>query len=178
MSAPAALLVDVASEVTVWARDMLRPGAAVVLDTETTDLPGAVCELAVIDAATGAILLDTLINPCAAMHPGARAVHGIADNELASAPRWPQVLPRLRRITAGRRLLAYNAAFDADVITADCLRYGLSAAPFTDPARWSCVMAYRARWLRSDRPTALGSGHRALSDAHAARQVLLQIAAA
>lgn len=32
-----------------WARDMLAPDRAVVIDCETTDLPGAICEVAVVD---------------------------------------------------------------------------------------------------------------------------------
>ena len=32
-----------------WARTMLSPHRAVVIDCETTDLPGAICEVAVVD---------------------------------------------------------------------------------------------------------------------------------
>lgn len=76
-----------------WARAMRVPGAAVVLDTETTDLPGAVCELAVVDAATGATLIDTLVKPQTPITLGAHWVHGISDADLVDAPPWPQVLP-------------------------------------------------------------------------------------
>ena len=42
-----------------WARTMLSPHRAVVIDCETTDLPGALCEIAVVDT-SGQILLTTL----------------------------------------------------------------------------------------------------------------------
>ncbi|MGA4800511.1 hypothetical protein [Streptomyces lavendulocolor] len=45
--------------ITRRARQLLEPGAAVVLDTETTDLYGQTIELAVVDAATGKVLQDT-----------------------------------------------------------------------------------------------------------------------
>ena len=75
-----------------WARAMRTPGAAVILDTETTDLDGYVVEVAVLDAATGAVLLDTLVNPGCPVQPAARWVHGIDDDQLAGAPPLAEVL--------------------------------------------------------------------------------------
>lgn len=46
-----------------WAQQMLEPGIACILDCETTDLDGAIIELAIIDAATGNTLFDSLIDP-------------------------------------------------------------------------------------------------------------------
>src|SRR5699024_3788327 len=80
------------------ARRTREPGAAVVLDTETTGLgpEAAVIEVAALDAATGEVLLDTLVNPDGdQVEPAAAAVHGITEAELARAPTWPQVWPRL-----------------------------------------------------------------------------------
>jgi len=48
---------------------MLSPGRAVVIDCKTTDLTGAVCEIAVVDTC-GQILLSTLINPFCADRSG------------------------------------------------------------------------------------------------------------
>lgn len=65
-----------------------------MLDTETTGLRGVIIEVAVIDAYDGRVLLDTLVHPEGlGVEPGARAVHGIPDVELADAPTWEQVLP-------------------------------------------------------------------------------------
>lgn len=50
-------------------------GAAIV-DVETTDLEGRVCEIAIIDTA-GRTLLDTLVNPEIPICAEAIAVHGI-----------------------------------------------------------------------------------------------------
>lgn len=160
-----------------WARAMLEPGAAVLLDTETTDLFGAVVELAVIDAHTGATLLDTLINPGIAIEPGAQSIHGITAADLTNAPTWPQVLPDLLQATAGRQILCYNADYDQAVITDDTRRAGLDLAHLADPDRWGCVMLARSDWTRSRWWLPLGAGHRALGDARAARDVLLGMTA-
>ena len=92
-----------------WARAMRVPGAAVILDTETTDLDGYVVEVAVVDAGTGETLLDSLVNPGCPIQDEARWVHGISDADVADAPHWAEVLPMLLAVTEGRTILAYNA---------------------------------------------------------------------
>jgi len=158
-----------------WAQAMLKPGAAVIMDTETTDLHGAICELAVIDAATGQVLLNTLVNPGRPITTEASWVHGISDADVASAPTWPQVLPRLLAVTQGRTVLAYNAEYDAGVIAADTARHGLGLGHLGEDGRWACVMNRRSEWARAWRWLPLGGGHRALGDAQVARRVLREM---
>lgn len=160
------------------ARADLEPGAAVVLDTETTDLDGVVVEIAVIDAATGQVLLDTLVNPDGVpVEPGARAVHGISDEELAAAPRWADVAPDFLAAVNGRRILAYNASFDHARVRATHAHAGLPTGQLPPFSRWDCLMEAQTTWLRIGRWLRLGGGHRARGDAEAARQVLLRLAA-
>jgi DNA polymerase III epsilon subunit-like protein len=161
-----------------WARAMLEPGAAVILDTETTDLHGAICELAVIDAASGQVLLNTLVNPGRPITDEARWIHGIGDADVADAPAWPQVLPQLLAVTEGRTVLAYNAEYDAGVIAADTARHGLRTGHLGEEGRWACVMDRRSEWARAWRWLPLGGGHRALGDAKVAREVLREMAEA
>ncbi|GGN40883.1 hypothetical protein [Streptomyces fuscichromogenes] len=61
-------------KVTRTARELLQPDAAVILDTETTDLDGQTIEVAVIDAATGKKLMDTLVRPTEPISDGARSL--------------------------------------------------------------------------------------------------------
>src|SRR5664279_4813752 len=61
-----------------WARTMLKPHHAVVIDCETTDLPGAICEVAVVDT-RGRSLLSTLVNPRRPISAAATRVHNITD---------------------------------------------------------------------------------------------------
>lgn len=176
--ARSARLSTAVGEVINWARACLRPGAAVVLDTETTDLDGVVIELAAVDACTGQVLLDTLVNPGdVPVSAGARAVHGISDDELVLAPSWAAILPAFLAVTAGRRILAYNAAFDADAIAATHQQAGLDPAILPSRGRWDCVMNARSIWARTGYRLPLGGGHRARGDALDARTVLHAIAA-
>ncbi|AXX29418.1 3'-5' exonuclease [Actinosynnema pretiosum subsp. pretiosum] len=162
-----------------WARDMLEPGRAVVLDTETTGLgeDDVVVEVAVIDAHTGRVLLDTLVNPGdVKVGAGARAVHGITDEQLAQAPGWDRVLPKLRRMTKGKTVLAYNAEFDRRMVVNTSARHGLRPLHLGQSTTWGCVMNRHSAWMCTQRWQALGGGHRALGDCRSAREVLISIA--
>lgn len=160
-----------------WAWEMLRPNRAVVFDCETCDLDTAILEVAVIDAATGAVLLDTLVDPGdVSIHPAAAAVHGIDTDQLVGAPMWPDVVPDLMAVTRGRQILAYNARFDSSRVLYDCHRYGLDPAHLAHPHTWGCVMRARSQAEGIEDNIRLGGAHRARGDAEAARAVLQAIA--
>src|SRR3954452_19611018 len=80
----------------IWARGMLSPHRAVVIDCETTDLLGAICEVAVVDT-KGRILLNTLVNPCQPISPDATRVHNITDRMVAGASGFPDALSDVLR---------------------------------------------------------------------------------
>jgi DNA polymerase III epsilon subunit-like protein len=171
-------------EVTRWARAMLEPGVAVILDTETVGsdtmsrvLPTSACEVAVIDACTGETLLNTLVNPKTPISQGAFKLHRISDADVANAPTWPAVLPEVLRVTAGRKILAYGSDFDLGVIRLDSDRYHLDPGHLGDEANWNCVMTRRSEWLRARKWLRLGGGHRALGDCLKARDILLEFTA-
>jgi DNA polymerase III subunit epsilon len=161
-------------EVRTWAQEMITPGAAVIVDVETTDLDGAVIEVAVIDASSGDVLLDTLVDSGPVrIAPEAAAVHGISALDLLYAPQWCDVARQMCAAVSGRVILAYNADFDHGRITADCRRVNV-VCDMTDRGRWQCVMA--ARSVATGTRLRLAGGHRALSDVHATRSVLLGLA--
>jgi DNA polymerase III epsilon subunit-like protein len=162
-----------------FARAMLEPGRAIILDTETTDLYGAICEIAVIDAATGATLLDTLVNPGVPIEPGAFAVHGITDADVTAAgvPDWGSVYRRLLRVTKDRTMLAYNAGYDRSVIVADCARAGIARTRLDQAEHWADVMLPRADHAHTRRWLPNAGGHRALADVAQTRQHLLRMTA-
>lgn len=137
-----------------------KPGIAVIIDTETTDLDGQIVELAVIDAHNGQILFDTLINPRTPIAPQATAVHGITDAMVSNAPDWSTIWPTLAGLLHNRTILAWNATFDAERIDAECRRHHI-----TPPAwDWHCLMRHAAR-QHNTRWQRLNGGHRALGDA-------------
>lgn len=160
------------------ARACLEPGAAVICDFETTDLGGVAIEVAIIDACTGATLLNTLISPDGVhVEDGARAVHGITDAELTDAPCWRDVAPKFLAAAAGKMILAYNAQFDSDTAAITHEHAGLPAGQLPPRRQWWCLMEALSTWHRVGQWYPLGGRHRALGDTGAARQVLQQLAA-
>lgn len=107
------------------------------LDTETTGLSedAEVIEIAILDG-QGAILLEELVKPVGLVEEGARAVHGITDDELVSAPGWPEVAPAVSRLVEGRLVVCHNADFDLRMLRHSYAQHGLS----TPQARWDCTM--------------------------------------
>jgi DNA polymerase III epsilon subunit-like protein len=157
------------------ARELLKPGAAVILDTETTNLYGQTVEIAVIDAATGKKLMDTLVKPDEPISDGARWVHGISDEDVAVARPFEKVLPRLRKVTKDRIICAYNSEFDRSVVLGDTERAGKKPLHLEPRESWYCLMDSYAAWIGSDRWLRLGGGHRAAGDCAAARDVLVRM---
>ncbi|MGW2255097.1 3'-5' exonuclease [Kitasatospora sp. NPDC001660] len=160
-----------------WARQMLEPDVAVILDTETTDLDGQIIEIAVVDAATGRKLLNSKVRATEPISAGAHAVHGLTDDDLVGAPDWGRVLPKLRKVTRNRTILAYNADFDRARVLADTERIGKRPMHLGERDTWACLMNARSDWLGRSRWVALGGSHRALGDCLSAREVLVSMAA-
>jgi DNA polymerase-3 subunit epsilon len=157
---------------------MTAPGAAVLLDTETTDLDGVLVEVAVADACTGAVLLDTLVYPGERISVEALAVHGISEADIVDAPALAQVLPRLLEVTRGRTTIAYNAEFDSARIAHHAGRDGLDLEHLGSPESWACLMQRHAAWRQLERNQRLDdAGHRARKDVAAALVVLRAMAA-
>lgn len=155
------------------ATHLLQPGSAVILDTETTDFGGDIIEVALIEADTGAVLLNTLVHPERPISPEAHAIHGINAEMCEAAPAWDQVWPQLHAAIAGRTVLAYNAPYDHAAVTRRCRE--TAVVPYQ--WRWDCLMRLDAQARGTRRWRRLDGGHRALDDVQAARHRLLSIAA-
>lgn len=145
---------------------------AVILDVETTDLNGRICEIAAIDT-RGRVLLDTLVNPETPIAAPATAVHGITDVDVATAPTWKQMAPTVLALLAGRRVIAYNAPFDQSIVRDELRRVG-AASDLVDHGPWWCLMRSRAV-IENTRWTRLEGGHRAAGDCFAALAVLREV---
>lgn len=142
-----------------------------------------VVEIALLDAG-GAVLLNTLVKPVDGIPPAATSVHGLTDDEVASAPTWPAVVDQVARLLAGRLVIAHNAEFDVRILHQTSRRHGLSLPAY----RTACTMALLTplndhRWPTLDVAIALadatapaGGRHRAQGDAERCRQILLALA--
>ncbi len=175
-------LASVKKQVTVDA-----PERTIYLDFETTGLEGAeVVEVAIIDD-DGGVLLHSLVKPVGCTQwPEAQAIHGISPADVADAPVFADLLPKIESlIEKCSALVIYNRGFDIRFI-------GDENSPVRKMARQRarCAMEawaeYQGDWNES-RGTYrwhklvaaaedvghdwAGDAHRALADALAARSV-------
>lgn len=120
----------------------------ILLDTETTGLlphhrggHALDAEPRVVSIAAVTIEGDVLgyqrCNPGAPIPPESTAVHGITDADVATAPRFADVWPRLlSRVGEDALVCAHNAAYDRAVIATELLRAGLPLPRW----RWACTL--------------------------------------
>lgn len=108
----------------------LAEGPYVVLDTETTGLlaPEVVSVACVDDS--GRPLLHEFVAPAKPIEPEASRITGITNESLAGRPAFPAVAGALAGVLAGKRVVAYNAAYDVQVLVNTHRRYGLELPRF------------------------------------------------
>jgi DNA polymerase III epsilon subunit-like protein len=160
--------------VTAWARRTLRAGSALIIDTETTDLHGDICQLTVLDL-TGRPILNSFVRPSVPIATDASRVHGIHDVDVVDAPVLADLSEQLLEVTRDRQLLAWNAPFDRDALARGLRAHELDPAHLADASSWHCLMRARAR--RDSAPwRKLGGPHDAFGDCLAALAELKQMA--
>jgi DNA polymerase III epsilon subunit-like protein len=165
---------NVRSEMKAWAREILADPRTAVLDTETTGLRGYVCEVAVL-AADGQFLLDTLVNPGVPVEDGAYKVHGLGEEQLAGARGFGEVWPELEKIIGERKIVVYNAQFDAGVVRRELGRLQMPVPGLP----WIDAMVPYSDWLNGEydaRYARLNGGHRAGEDCKAVFERLREMA--
>lgn len=154
-----------------------------VVDVETTGLSpfrDRVVEVAVVHLDPDAGItseFSTLINPRRDVGP--TRIHGIRASDVSGAPAFPEAAPAIRRLLAGRVLVAHNAGFDAKFLDAEFRRCGTRLPP----APVICTMQLASHYL-ADLPARtlpaccqaagvpLSGHHSALHDARAAAGLL------
>ncbi len=162
-----------------------EPLGYAVIDLETTGLDpksDRIVSFAVIELDPKGVMTATmrgLVNPERPIPAGATEVHGIADEDVASAPTFSHFARGIRSLLDGRAMIAFNAGFDVPLLLTELERAGY---PYV-PLRQGCVMsaaqvAYPlasghrlpevAELLGIDGPDA---EHDALSDAHVAAAI-------
>lgn len=178
-------------EVIAWAQVVTADPNVIFLDTETTGLDGSaeIIDIALVDR-DGGVLLDTLVRPRRPIPADASNVHGLFAEDVAAAPTWAEIHPVLLPILTSRRVIVFNADYDRRLVHQCCTQDGLGLPV----CAWECAMLAHAKfagepgqWGKQFRWHKLEAaarsfgidpgGHRALSDAEAARQVVFAMAA-
>jgi len=166
-----------------------------VIDVETTGLSPQSCrvvEVAVVRMRQGKVIetFCSLLNPGCPIPYDASRIHGITDGDVASAPRFVDVLGRLCEFTKAAVPVAYNESFDRGFLNAELARLnmdgGIPSSAFSvewpawlDPLTWvrhigrapsNRLADACARW-----DIKIQNAHRAESDAEAAGALLWKI---
>ena len=135
-----------------------------------------------------------LVNPGIPVPEESRAVHGITDEELAGAPDFAAVMPRVLELLQGKLPVAYNASFDRAFLLAELQRAapkGMTPGDMPPAARdevvWVDPLVWAREILKELQSRRLGDvakhlsiplerAHRAAGDAEATGRVLLALA--
>lgn len=161
------------------------PAAYAVFDCETTGTAPdrdeivslAVLRLDAVGVETGR--LATLVRPSCPIPAGATAIHGITDDDVASAPRFEEIAPELLELLTGAVFAAHNADFDLGMLQHAFARAGVRYRP----AGVACTLAayrladplaenHRLESLCRRGGIVLDDAHEALGDALAAAALL------
>ncbi len=182
-----------------------EPGSAwedipvVVIDFETTGRDAEtdrVIEVGLVTFEKGKVSHreSLLCNPGVPVPEESRAVHGITDEELAGAPEFAAIMPRVLELLQGKLPVAYNASFDRSFLMAELNRAapkGMTPGDLPPAAReevvWVDPLVWAREILKELQSRKLGDvakhlgiplerAHRAAGDAEATGRALLALA--
>jgi DNA polymerase III alpha subunit (gram-positive type) len=143
--------------------------------------------------AAGDVLVDTLVNPGEPIPADATDIHGVTDEDVASAPTFAELLVQLTGVLDGKRCLIYNEPYDVARIRHELTEHyrqaghaepEASAAAWIDCMRFEDAMIPYSNWFGdwSDywgnyawQPL-YGGDHRAASDCRAVVERLREMA--
>lgn len=151
-------------------------GEYIVLDTETTGLvsPG-VCEIAWLRVDEDLNILDQFesrVNPERPIEPGAQAVHGISDADVADKPTLAEVAALLPK---GLKVIGHNVQFDLRVL-GDTVDVESQLCTLALSRRYiSGVSNHKLSTLQQELSLGEHTSHSALGDVLTVRDLLLHI---
>lgn len=171
-----------------WARTVLAQPDAIILDTETTGLYGdaEIVQIGILSM-TGQVLLDTLVRPTCRIPTQATRIHGITDAMVAEAPMMVHLLPQLRELIGGARVVIYNADYDTRILEQSLAAMNIPIdVPPLGASDYECAMLQYSAWVGdwssyhgNYRWQPLpGGDHSAIGDCRATLAVIKRMAAA
>ena len=125
----------------MWAKALLQTDF-VIFDCETTGLnsQAEIIQMGIVNC-QGVVILDQLIKP--EIPIGGTFPHRITNEMVENAPRFPEVYPAIRAALEKRIVVAYNWAFDWQMLGQEVNRHGLEDFA---AAEAHCAMMMFAQW--------------------------------
>ena len=109
-----------------WCKSVVESDEYAILDTETTGLGSGdqIIELSIINR-IGNVLYDSLLCPSCPIGEGAMQVHRITEEMVAEAPTFADAWTQIEEAITGRKIIAWNAAFDARMLVQTAKAHGI-----------------------------------------------------
>jgi exodeoxyribonuclease X len=146
-----------------------------ILDTETASLSGGVVELAYLKVDNDLNILDefvTRVNPERYIEPGAQAIHGIRQEDVADSPTLAEVAATIEQPIT---LIAHNASFDKRMI-AESVKVGRSLCTLKLSRLYvKGTTNHKLPTLKQELGLPEQVSHSALGDVHTVRNLLLHL---
>lgn len=99
--------------------ELILDETCVILDTETTGLPGKsqseICDIAIINY-QGNTIFNSLVKPIHPIPEELTKIHGITDGMVADAPFFYQIHNKLIETLSNKKIIIYNARFDLSML--------------------------------------------------------------
>jgi len=127
-------------------QDVIAKNDFLVLDTETTGLyrgQAEICQIAIINQ-SGDVMLDTLVKPVKRIPADAIRIHGITNEQVADAPTWADVAPKVMDLIFERDVVIYNAGYDTEMLLSAS---EIAQVQFRDDYCAYCAMLAYAEFL-------------------------------
>ena len=158
-----------------WARAMLNSDAF-VLDCETTGLlsnrRAEIVEIAAVNM-RGRKIFEARFKPRASIPKSTIEIHGITNEAVSKCPSFSQAGKPIVEALNGKRVIAYNAAFDCGMLAQTCGKHDVQPPDCT----WHCAMTAYKHFQNVGRNLPLpGRKHSAIGDARATVRLIRMMA--
>jgi DNA polymerase-3 subunit epsilon len=158
-----------------WSRVMLKSDA-IVLDCETTGLlsnqRAEIVEIAAVNM-RGRKIFESRFKPRASIPKSTIEIHGITNEAVSKCPSFSQAGKPIVMALNGKRVIAYNAAFDCGMLAQTCGKHNIQPPDCT----WHCAMTAYKHFQNVGRNLPLpGREHSAIEDARATVRLIRMMA--
>lgn len=157
----------------------------IAIDFETAVGRDSICAVGLVMVKNGEIVEEyhKLIKPPHNMYNYHNTmVHGMTSETTKNSPTFKEVYPEIKKIIAGKKLVAHNESFDRNALIKTMILNGLDYNELLLSDKWQCTLKiFRAKGFKPCKLSDLAqkfnielNHHEALSDARACAKLYIQ----